>query len=76
MWQLGVSQVQLAGDLGITTKHVNQMLTGRADGSLEIWVAMAGLLGMEWALMPRVNDRRKGTHLAMSKLAWHTKEHH
>lgn len=76
MAQHGISQVQLATDLGITPKHLNQMLTGAADGRLEIWVAIAGLLGMEWALMPRLNDRRRHTVLEMAKLAWHTKEHH
>jgi len=72
----GISQVQLATDLGISPKHLSGMLTGRADGSLEIWVSVANLLGMQWALMPRLSDRRRRSVLEMARLAWQTKEHH
>lgn len=47
-----MSQAQFARDLGITPKHLSQMLTGATDGRLELWVQMAELLGMTWQLTP------------------------
>lgn len=49
----GRAHIMAARDLGISEKHLSQMLTGRADGSLRLWVALADLLGMEWQLVPR-----------------------
>lgn len=45
-----MSQAELARRIGITTKHMSQMLTGVMDGRLELWVAMADALGLEWQL--------------------------
>lgn len=48
----GISQAQLARDLGLSPKHVNQMLTGAMDGRLPLWVGMAHRLEMTWQLTP------------------------
>lgn len=36
----GRPQVLIARDTGLSEKHVSQMLTGKADGSLRSWQAM------------------------------------
>lgn len=51
---VGLTQVQVARDLGISEKHLSQMLTGKADGSLRLWVEMVGLLGMTWQLVKEI----------------------
>lgn len=51
---LGLTQKQVAADVGITEKHLSQMLLGRSDGKLAVWVALAQRLGLRW--MP-VNPR-------------------
>jgi|SRR5882672_3039596 len=48
----GLSQARLAHKIGVTEKHISQMLTGKADGKTEMWVAMAKVLGLEWQLRP------------------------
>ncbi|MFF8610860.1 helix-turn-helix domain-containing protein [Streptomyces sp. NPDC015346] len=42
----GVSQAQAARQLGLSTKHMSQMLTGRAGLSLERAEEILGLCGM------------------------------
>lgn len=48
----GMSQAKLARRIGVTEKHVSQMLTGAIDGKIVLWVAMAKVLGLEWQLRP------------------------
>lgn len=48
----GITQAQFARDLGITAKHLSQMLTGAIDGRTELWARMADALGMVWVLKP------------------------
>ena len=56
------SQAMLAHKIGVTEKHMSQMLTGKADGSLEHWVHMAAVLGMEWHLRPSLEGLRRLAH--------------
>jgi len=46
----GINQSEMAHKIGISPKHLSQMLNGKTDGRLEIWVAMADALGMTWQL--------------------------
>jgi transcriptional regulator with XRE-family HTH domain len=48
----GMSQAKLARRIGISPKHLSQMLTGASDGKLDHWAAMARELGLEWQLRP------------------------
>lgn len=46
----GRLQVDLARETGMSEKHVSEMLTGAAEGSLTAWSALlvaAGVLGIE-----------------------------
>lgn len=40
-------QVLLARDSGLSTKHVNQMLLGRCEGSLSSWQALLSAAGVD-----------------------------
>lgn len=44
----GWSQADLAREMGVTPKHVNQMLTGKATGSPGMLDFAAFTLGFEW----------------------------
>lgn len=48
----GLTQAKVARDLGISQKYLSQILTGRTDGRLHVWVELANLLGMTWQLSP------------------------
>lgn len=43
----GCTQADLAWYLGITPKHVSQMLTGSVDGRFELVERMAAAVGLE-----------------------------
>jgi transcriptional regulator with XRE-family HTH domain len=47
-----MKQSELARKIGVTDKHMSQMLNGKTDGRVGHWVAMASALGMEWQLRP------------------------
>lgn len=40
----GMSQRALAEEVGISQKHLSQMLNGRAKGSLSLWSRLLGAL--------------------------------
>lgn len=40
-------QVLLARDSGLSTKHVNQLLRGRTEGSLTAWQALLDAAGVD-----------------------------
>lgn len=42
-----VTQAELAAMLGMTPKHISQMLTGTAAGSLAVWNLMLFTLGID-----------------------------
>lgn len=46
----GETQTELAYLSGYSPKHISQMLTGKATGTLEAWDQLAFALGMEWDL--------------------------
>lgn len=41
------AQVLLARDSGLSAKHVNQLLLGRAEGSLSAWTALLLAAGVD-----------------------------
>jgi len=43
----GISQESFAATVGVTPKHLSQLLTGKAGGSLAIWNLMLFTLGIE-----------------------------
>lgn len=43
----GTSQADLAASLGVSEKHVSQMLTGTSPGSLAMWNLMLFTLGAD-----------------------------
>lgn len=43
------TQAELAYLSGYSEKHISQMLTGKAMGTLEAWDALAFALNLEWA---------------------------
>jgi transcriptional regulator with XRE-family HTH domain len=47
----GWSQADLAREMGVTPKHINQMLTGKATGSPGMLDFAAFTLGFEWSVM-------------------------
>lgn len=51
-----VSQAWLADYLGVSEKHLSQMLTGKANGSVYLWVEMATALGYSWTLTKSVPE--------------------
>lgn len=51
-----ISQAWLADYLGVSSKHLSQLLTGGANGSLLIWVEMATALGCTWTLQKSVPE--------------------
>jgi transcriptional regulator with XRE-family HTH domain len=54
-WELqrqGKTQVQLAGHLGFSQKHVSQMLTGKAGISLANLFEICGYLGLSVTIDP------------------------
>lgn len=46
----GMSQADLAREMGVTPKHINQMLTGKATGSPGMLDYAAHTLGFEWSV--------------------------
>lgn len=44
----GMSQADLAREMGVSPKHVNQILTGKATGSPGLLDFAAFALGCEW----------------------------
>ncbi len=47
----GISQIKLAGLVGISDKHMSQLLLGRLDGRLGLWMKIAAALGYKLDLM-------------------------
>ena len=47
------SQRWLAARVGISEKHVSQMLTGSIEGSLDVWDDMLRELDLALAIVPR-----------------------
>ena len=58
----GISQGELARRIGASEKHLSQMLTGAADGRLELWVRIAAELDLEWHLRPSLESLRRPAH--------------
>ena len=48
--ELGWSQADLAREMGVTPKHINQMLTGKATGSPGMLDYAAFVLDFEWSI--------------------------
>jgi len=42
----GMTRAALARRIGITEKHLSHMLTGQAEGSLEVWSCMLTTFGI------------------------------
>lgn len=53
----GWSQADLAREMGVTPKHINQMLTGKATGSPGMLDFAAFTLGFEWQVTALENGR-------------------
>jgi transcriptional regulator with XRE-family HTH domain len=56
----GTSQVELSRRLGLSTKHVSQVLTGRAALSLELAEAMLAAVGRQMAVRTHEIKRPSG----------------
>lgn len=54
---LGWTQADLAREMGVTPKHINQMLTGKATGSPGMLDFAAFTLGFEWTVTAEDNGR-------------------
>jgi ribosome-binding protein aMBF1 (putative translation factor) len=50
MHDRGVTQVQLSKMAGVSQKHLSQMFTGNAVGSLELWSKIASVMNRRWAV--------------------------
>lgn len=50
MRERGISQVQLSKMAGVSQKHLSQMFTGNAFGSLELWSKIALVMDRRWAV--------------------------
>ena len=46
----GLTQAEVARRIGVDPNHVNRMISGKIDGPLASWVAVADALGMTWQL--------------------------
>ena len=46
----GVTQVKLSELAGVSQKHLSQMFTGNAVGSLELWSKIASCMNRRWAV--------------------------
>lgn len=57
--ELGMSQADLAREMGVTPKHINQMLTGKATGSPGMLDFVAYTLGFEWQVTAVDNGHAK-----------------
>ena len=49
----GATQKDLARYLGITEKHVSQVLTGKVKGDPEMLLALAAAVGLSLEVVPR-----------------------
>lgn len=45
--QAGIAQITLAQEVGITEKHMSQLMNGHASGSIEIWDKLLAAVGVE-----------------------------
>jgi len=54
--ELGWSQADLAREMGVTPKHINQMLNGKATGSPGMLDFVAFTLGFEWVVTGEVQS--------------------
>jgi DNA-binding XRE family transcriptional regulator len=52
----GITQVSLAKMAGVSQKHLSQMFTGNAVGSLELWSKIASVLDRRWAVSLQDDD--------------------
>jgi DNA-binding XRE family transcriptional regulator len=50
MRERGITQVQLSKMAGVSQKHLSQMFTGNAYGSLELWSKIAEVMDRRWAV--------------------------
>lgn len=48
MVEIGWTQADLAREMGLTTKHVNQIMTGKATGSPRLLDLIAWGMGCRW----------------------------
>lgn len=62
-----VTQASLAEHLGITPKHVNQVLSGKVTGSPDLLARMAEAMGMQIAIV--ITDREPA-ELAVDQRPW------
>jgi transcriptional regulator with XRE-family HTH domain len=66
-----ISQAEFAYRLGITEKHMSQILTGRAAGSIQLWARGEGL--MLWATqdpMAEAVHTRNGWRFLLPDGSW------
>lgn len=57
---LGWTQADLAREMGVTPKHINQMLTGKATGSPGMLDFAAFTLGFEWTVTATPMEADRG----------------
>lgn len=50
MHDRGITQVKLSELAGVSQKHLSQMFTGNAVGSLELWSKIASVMERRWAV--------------------------
>ena len=50
MHDRGITQVKLSQMAGVSQKHLSQMFTGNAVGSLELWSKIAHVMDRRWAV--------------------------
>lgn len=55
---LGMTQADLAREMGVTPKHINQMLSGKATGSPGMLDYAAHVLGFRWHVTALVEGER------------------
>lgn len=53
----GRTQKELAAEVGLSEKHVSQMMTGRADGALRSWQALLDAAGLRVEFVITAADR-------------------
>ena len=57
--ELGWTQADLAREMGVTPKHINQMLNGKATGSPGMLDFVAHTLGFEWQVTAVENGSKR-----------------
>lgn len=51
--EMGVTQRQMAGDLGLSEVHVSRILTGRVSGKIGTVSQLLDYVGLQYAIVPK-----------------------